>query len=199
LTRRADIEREDECELMRRIGDRDESALAEVIDVYGPQVRAICLRICTNSLDADGVVSNVFWDLWNRFRNFDKRRGSLRAYLLTLARSRAIDRQRSVAATTRNTRRYLDASASAQDCSYRDESLDAHIVSDENAELRAAINRLPLPQQTALQLAFFDGLTHREIAAEQSLPLGTVKTNIRRGLIQLRSVLTESTTAGRLA
>ena len=84
-----------DSQLATRICGRDESALGEVIGLYGPQVQAACMRICADLLDAEGVVSQVFWELWNSAHKFDACRGSLRTYLLTLARSRAIDRQRS--------------------------------------------------------------------------------------------------------
>lgn len=182
---------------IERISDRDESALVEVIENYAPQIRGICLRICRDELDADDVVSSVFWELWNRSFNYNSRRGSLRTYLLTLARSRAIDRHRAVAARQRQTEKFMNTQAGSVSSAAVEEPVQRAMNSEREQKVREALALLPESQQTALQLAFFDGLTHREVAAQQALPLGTVKTNIRRGLLQLREFLAEAPAARR--
>ena len=191
--------RECDSQLAARICQRDESALGEVIGLYGPQVQAVCARICADQLDADGVVSQVFWELWNSAHKYDVGRGSLRAYLLTLARSRAIDRQRSNAALARKTTAEITVFSiperTSSDC---EEPPQRQIMLEHEQEIRQALKQLAASQRIALELAFFDGLTHREVAAQLQLPLGTVKTNIRRGLLQLREFLTEAEAKGRL-
>ncbi len=182
-------------ELLSRIADRDEAALIQVIELYAGQVKSICLRICSDELEADGLVSVVFWELWNGFAKYDHCRGSLRSYLLTLARSRAIDWQRAATARNRNLQQFFLASHRHSTAGEQtmNEGTNAQESREHSEELRRAIELLPAHQKSALELAFFDGLTHREVAERQSLPLGTIKTNIRRGLLQLRRILIEVT------
>ncbi len=187
-------------QLALRICERDESALGEVIGLYGPQVQAACTRICADLLDAEGVVSQVFWEFWNAAHKYDARRGSLRAYLLTLARSRAIDRERSNAAHCRKTMAENTVySIDERRGIVYDDPCEREIMKERELEIRQALKELSVSQQNALELAFFDGLTHREVAAKLRMPLGTVKTNIRRGLLQLHASLTGANVEGRLA
>ncbi|MEO8268489.1 MAG: sigma-70 family RNA polymerase sigma factor [Aureliella sp.] len=189
-----------DSQLAIRISQRDESALGEVIGLYGPQVQAVCMRICADLLDAEGVVSQVFWELWNSAHKYDAQRGSLRAYLLTLARSRAIDRERANAALYRKTTAETSVYTIAQSSRVVSEDpCEREIMKERKSEIRQALKQLTVSQQDALELAFFDGLTHPEVAAKLHLPLGTVKTNIRRGLLQLREYLAEMDTRGKLA
>lgn len=186
--------------LAARISQRDESALGEAIGLYGAQVQALCGRICTDRLDADGVVSQVFWELWNAAYKYEAQRGSLRVYLLTLARSRAIDRQRHNAAyTAKTTTETMVMCITERNHQRHDEPTERQMIKERQQEIRQALEQLPLPQRRALKLAFFDGLTHREVADKLALPLGTVKTNIRRGLLRLREVLCESDIKEKLA
>jgi RNA polymerase sigma-70 factor (ECF subfamily) len=180
----------EDAELLSRIVGRDEAGLAQAIQLYAGQIKAICLRICVDELEADEVVSVVFWELWHGVRKVDLNRGSLRTYLLTLARSRAIDRQRAAAARVKNCQKYLESQRS-HCMTNQEEGVEAHMGKERSQELREAIAGLPAAQKSALELAFFDGLTHREVAERQSLPLGTIKTNIRRGLMQLRKMMVE--------
>ncbi len=181
-------------ELVARIASRDERGLTDAIELYAGQVKSICLRICVDELEADGVVSAVFWELWNGIAKYDNRRGTLRTYLLTLARSRAIDRQRAAATRARNCQKFFESHRPHfSGNTIMNEGTNSQEIKERGDELRLAIARLPEQQKSALELAFYDGLTHREVAARQSLPLGTIKTNIRRGLLQLRKLLAEVT------
>ena len=189
-----------DSQLATRVCQRDESALGEVIGLYGPQVQATCMRICADLLDAEGVVSQVFWELWNSAHKYDPQRGSLRAYLLTLARSRAMDRERANAALLRKTKAGAAiGTIAAKARVVRDDPCEREIMKERKLEICQALKQLTASQKDALELAFFDGLTHREVAAKLHLPLGTVKTNIRRGLLQLRAYLTELDAKGRSA
>lgn len=179
-------------ELIAQIRSRDEAGLAVAIELYGGQVKSICLRICVDELEADEVVSLVFWELWHAISKFDPQRGSLRTYLVTLARSRAIDRHRAATARVKNSLKYFDIQRSKlEDIQTCHDGFMASVTGERSAVLHEAIARLPAQQKSALELAFFDGLTHREVAERQSLPLGTIKTNIRRGLIQLRKMMAD--------
>lgn len=178
--------------LLLQIQRREEQGLTQAIELYAGQVKAICQRICVDELEADEVVSLVFWELWHSVEKFDSRRGSLRSYLLTLARSRAIDRQRATAARTRHSQKYFESHPDqATGWLIEVGGCESQLDQERNSLLRAALAELPKAQKSALELAFFDGLTHREVAQRQELPLGTIKTNIRRGLMQLRKKLNE--------
>ncbi len=185
---------ESDRQLVARIINRDEAGLSEAIELYAGQVKSICARICVDELEADEVVSLVFWHLWNATSKYDCRRGSLRTYLLTLARSRAIDRQRASIARSKNSQKYFESQQTRLGTMpTSDEGCEMQIDKQRTQELREAIAHLPDAQKSALELAFFDGLTHREVAERQALPLGTIKSNIRRGLIQLRKMMADMT------
>lgn len=188
------LERQQEIDLIRRIVDRDEAALHEAIRYLGSQVRGVCRSICLDTLEADGVVSDVFWELWNRPERYDKHRGSLKSYLLLLARSRSIDHRRAVSARTRTAKGYFETNSqeTRAESPCPSSSLEQHVDRAEQVDM--ALQKLPTAQRAALHLAFFEGLTHREVAERQELPLGTVKTNIRRGLLQLRNMLSSAST-----
>jgi RNA polymerase sigma-70 factor, ECF subfamily len=179
----------DDYELMQRIAGGDAAALATLYDRHAPLVQALCLRIVRDRGAAEDLVVDFFWEIWQRGQRYDAARGAPMTYLLTVARSRALDRLRSSdhrAATldgqfaaTDNAQTQIDATDPA-----------AGLVSGENRDLvRKALASLESVQREAIELSFYDGLSHSEIAAKLDKPLGTVKTHIRQGLIRLRETL----------
>jgi RNA polymerase sigma-70 factor (ECF subfamily) len=177
-------------ELVQSICRREEWALDVVIRIYGGQVNALCRRICVDELEANGVFSEVFWELWRNASMFQSRRGSLRSYLLTMARSRALDRYRAVSSQSRKQHRFLEAAMDRMGDFTSNESPDERPIQEENSkEVHSALSQLPQMQQQALFLTFFDGLSHREVSQELGVPLGSVKTSIRSGLLKLRRLL----------
>ncbi len=185
-------------ELVRLICQHDEAALAVLIQRYGGQVQVVCKSICGDELEANGVVSDVFWEFWRHAELFQSQRGSLRSYLLTMARSRSIDRMRSVVSQSRQRSKFIDATVhNAKELSSAD-SPERRALSDENAEeVQQALCQLSELQRQTLQLAFFDGMSHREVASTLQIPLGTVKTHIRKGLLRLRFLLSELSQTGK--
>lgn len=184
-------------DLVRLICQRDEPALAVLIQRYSGQVYAICKRICKDELDAYGVVSDVFWEFWRNADRFRSERGSLRAYLLTMARSRAIDRQRSVASLAHQRNRFIEAVQNGGiDLAITDAPERQWIFEEDAIEVQQALCRLTVIQRQVLQLAFFDGLSHREVAQTLQLPLGTVKSHIRKALLRLKHLLSRLSEAG---
>lgn len=186
-------------ELVDGIRQRNEEALTVLIDRYGGQVRALCLRICSDELEASGVVTEVFWQFWCQADRFEPARGSICTYLLTMARSRAIDARRSVASFSRQRTQWMEATKYG--CEANGEgSPEAQLLRDEyTQEVQQALKQLPDLQRKLLQLAFFDGLTHSQMASLLQTPLGTVKTHIRKGLLRLRYLLTELSESGKRA
>ena len=185
-------------ELVEGILGRDEQALGALIDRYGGQVLSVALRICSDELEASGVVTDVFWQFWCHADRYQSQRGSLCAYLLTMARSRSIDARRSVACRAKQRSRLMEATANISYEKLSDGQPESRLLRDENThEVQQALQQLPDLQRQVLQLAFFEGMSHQQVATMLQTPLGTVKTYIRKGLLKLRYLLTELSESGK--
>jgi RNA polymerase sigma-70 factor, ECF subfamily len=175
----------DDFELMKRIERQDTASLESLYDRYAPVVSALALRMLHDQGSADELVSDVFLELWRRANRYDPSRGAPIIYILTLARSRAIDRHRTASRSTAQMAPELAADAPS-----RAANPSEYVVSVENArQVRCALRNLDPAYRQAVELSFFDGLSHTEIAQQLKKPLGTVKTYIRQGLIRLRASL----------
>ena len=175
----------DDYDLMRRIELRDPDALGLFYDRYAGLVFALALRVLRDRGESEELVEDVFIELWRRSERYDAARGAPMTYLATLARSRAIDRRRSLVSRKRGTE-----SAVAADSPGDVPDPSAAAVLAENAKrVQAALAQLEFDYRQAVEMAFFDGLTHTQIAEKLNKPLGTVKTYIRQGLIRLRDCL----------
>jgi RNA polymerase sigma-70 factor, ECF subfamily len=180
---------EQDYELMRRIANRDQDALGSLYDRYAKWVCALGLRMLHNRADADDLVSEVFWEVWNKSARFDPTRGSPKTYIANLSRSRAIDRQRSSNNRAKNTQDAQNSKPAATGAELEGNPYD-HAVHDERRErVRSALRQLDPKQREAIELAFFEGLSQSEISIRLSRPLGTVKTTMRQGYIRLRDCL----------
>jgi RNA polymerase sigma-70 factor (ECF subfamily) len=152
----------------------------------------MCLRILRRPDDAQGVLSDVFWEVWHQAERYNPTRGAARTYLVMLVRSRAIDRLRAESGRQLCETVFRQTHESEIAAWQYDEDPARLAIAAENSRLvAAALEELSEPQQRALRMAFFDGLTHREIAAQLGAPLGTVKTHIRSGLARLGRTLRE--------
>jgi RNA polymerase sigma-70 factor (ECF subfamily) len=178
----APVRSTDERDLEREFPSGSDDVLRAVFDRWGGLVYSYCLRTLPVASDADDVVQQVFVAAWSRRATFDPERGTLPGWLLGIARHKAYDHLR---ATTREAAR---ADAVARTVDDHDERSTGDLVAD-RLLLGDELGRLPDDQRRALELAFFDGHTHSEIANVLGQPLGTVKSNIRRGLSRLRSRL----------
>lgn len=160
-----------------------EQALRVLYRAHGATVMAVAMRMLHDRGEAEDVVQETFLELWRRADSYDARRASPATWAVVIARSRSIDRLRSRSAA----RRALDAQ--------RDDPVDAGVAVEpvearENRErVREALAELPPEQRIAVELAFFEGLTHSEIAARLKQPLGTVKTRVRLAMEKLQSRL----------
>jgi RNA polymerase sigma-70 factor (ECF subfamily) len=172
----------------------DEVALATLYDRHARAVFSLALRVVGDERDAEDVLQEVFAQAWRQAGRYDSARGTVAAWLLTMARTRAIDRLRARRARP-------DSAAAADDPTA---ALPAAVVDPgealaaarDAARVRAALQALPVLQRLAIELAYFEGLTQSEIADRLEQPLGTVKTRIRLGLLRLREALTESPAGG---
>jgi len=173
---------------LARIARGDQSAFADLYDRHARLVYSLALRILQDRADAEDVVQEVFAQVWAQAGRYDASRGAVAAWMLMLTRSRAIDRLRA-----QRVRPEAAAEAgAAEDVVDMAAAQDMDLLSAEQvARLQRALKELPDVQRTALELAYYEGLTHVEIAARLAEPLGTVKTRIRQAVITLRGALTE--------
>jgi RNA polymerase sigma-70 factor (ECF subfamily) len=170
--------------LMARIAKGDEHAFAELYDELAPTVYGIVLRVVRDPAQSEEVTQEVFVELWRQAARYDAARGGVRGWAVTIAHRRAVDRVRSEQSL--RDRQLRDAAAPA---GAPDSPPDAVIDSLDRDRARQALTELSAAQRQALELAFFDGLTHVEIAEQLDVALGTVKTRIRDGLIRLRGLM----------
>lgn len=170
-----------------RFAAGDPDALREAYDAWGGTVHRFATRMLPTRADADDLTQQVFIEAWNARERYDPRRGALPAWLLGIARHRAVDRLRAGA------RRPEEPEGVNHDSGALDAELER--IAD-RLTLGAALRGLPRSQREALELAFYEGLSHGEVAERMDVPLGTVKSHIRRGLDRLRRALEEETAGG---
>ena len=174
----------DDLSLVRRIAGGDESALAALYDGWAQTVYSMVAHLLKDADGAEDVVEETFWQVWQRASSYDASRGTVRTWILTIARSRALDRLRS----RKRNREDIAADLSilrdpAPDPSQDVESNERRIL------IHAALQELPEGQRRALDLAYFRGFTQSEIAESLGEPLGTIKTRMRLGMQKLRDRL----------
>lgn len=179
--------KEDDYELMRAIaGERDQRAFAALYDRHSGLVFTLCLRVLHDKAEAEDLLVDVFYEVWEKADRYDPSRGSPTTYLSTLARSRAIDRLRSKSSRSAGPAMTLvrdDEPAPTADPSQQTADAERRKI------VSSALDQLDPAQRQAIESAYYDGLSHSEIAAKLNKPLGTVKTWIRQGLIRLRDSL----------
>jgi RNA polymerase sigma-70 factor (ECF subfamily) len=188
LTVRPDQDEHD-AELLRATARGDESAFASIYDHYSPILFGLLLRILRSRSEAEDVLQEVFLQVWQQARSFDAARGRAFTWLVTLARSRAIDRLRAVDSRERAAQRSAEDAPPArrqQDAEWAD---DAAIRVQRAEAVQGALAELPEEQRQVLVLAYLEGMSQSEIAAAKNQPLGTVKTRTRSGLKKLSETL----------
>lgn len=174
---------------IRRCVSRDESALAALYDESSQLAYTIALRILQDEADAAEVVLDVYKQVWDAAARFDEQRGSAAAWIVILPRSRAMDRRRSRAARMRTAVQVEEL----HDVIARQPTPESlAIASQSRRSVMRALEAVPLEQRQALELAFFAGLSHSEIADQLGEPLGTVKTRIRLAVGRLRELLKDA-------
>jgi RNA polymerase sigma-70 factor, ECF subfamily len=170
---------------MSRIATGDQSAFAEMYDATSRKVFGIVLSVVRDPAQAEEVTQEVYVEVWRAAPRFDPMLGSPMAWLNTIAHRRAVDRVRSAERSTARDRRDAESSLTR----YAADTADVVVQADEGRRVRDALSTLTDAQQTALQLAYFEGRSYREVAEYLQLPLGTVKTRIRDALKRLRGSL----------
>ena len=167
----------DETAILTRIGQRDENAMEEIFRRYSGPVYSVALRVLQDSGQAEDVLQEVFLQLWRKPAAFVQNRGSLGAWLVVIARNRSIDVLR-----RRKPSDSVDDVVLASTVNVADEAERNTMME----KVRRVIADLPMEQRKSLELAYFEGLSHTEVASRTGDPLGTVKTRIRQALISLR-------------
>jgi RNA polymerase sigma-70 factor, ECF subfamily len=173
-----------DVELLHAVAQGDEAALARLYDAYRVILFGLLVRILNSREEAEDILQDVFIQVWRRAKDFDERRGRPFTWLVTLARSRAIDRLRLLGARQR-----LAAGAGQEQTEAVSDALSDTIKLAQRETVRRALAELPEEQRKTLVLAYFEGLTQSEIASQLNTPLGTVKTRMRSGMIKLRALL----------
>jgi RNA polymerase sigma-70 factor (ECF subfamily) len=180
----AEPAQENDVALLSAIGARDEVALAQLYDRYRAILFGLLMRILNNREEAEDVLQEVFLQVWRKAEDFDENRGRPFTWLVTLARSRGIDRLRTLAARER----VAEAGAREPSEEISDAATDA-FKSEQRGLVSDALAKLPDEQKRPIMLAYFEGLTQSEIATNLGAPLGTVKTRMRTGMMRLRELL----------
>ena len=173
------------AELLRSCSLGDEGAFAKLYDATAARLFGLVLRTVRDRAQAEEVTQDAYLDIWRNSSRYDRDRGSALSWLMTIGHRKAVDRVRSAEATRRRDTAY---EASDQAAPFDQTVEEAHRNLDAQ-RVRRALDTLTDTQRGALELAYFGGYTHREVATMLDLPLGTAKTRIRDGLIRLRDTL----------
>lgn len=172
---------EDDAALLRRVRRGEETAMAALFDRYSKVVYSVALRVLRDPSAAEDVLQEVFMQIWRNPDGFEATRGSLGGWLAVVSRNRSIDALRRKRPVDQ-----IDDLALASNYNLANEAERDSMME----KARGIILHLPIEQRKTLEMAFFDGLTHTEIAEMTGDPLGTVKTRIRSALASLRKALT---------
>ncbi|WP_322937554.1 ECF RNA polymerase sigma factor SigK [Nocardioides bizhenqiangii] len=171
--------------LLQRSAKGDRDAFASLYDATAARVHGLAVRVVRDRAQAEEVTQEAFLEIWRTASRFDPERGSALSWLLTIVHRKAVDRVRSAEAATRRDATYHHRNQTVA----HDVTADAAQASLEARRVRAALGGLTEVQREAIELAFFGGYTHTEVAVLLDLPVGTAKTRIRDGLIRLRDTI----------
>jgi RNA polymerase sigma-70 factor (family 1) len=180
----------DEIQLLARIAQQDQVALSQLYDRYARVLYAFAFKILNSAEEAEEVVLDIFSQVWKTARNYDSKKGRVDTWLFTIARSRALDRLRSRDRTARATEASLHAVKTQPTSTVQ--PLEEAVIRERRQQIITALAQLPPEQRQVIELAYYQGLTRTEIAAQTGHSVGTIKTRIRLGLNKLRQFLDEA-------
>ena len=190
VTPQDDPERQYAVDLLARMGGGDEAALAEFYDRLSPTLYGLALKMMKDVKESEDVLQDAFISIWRKAGTYNSQLSSPSSWAIMILRNKAIDHLRSRQRVEKIVER---ATAEFSHFADADEhSADEPFFREQRAIVRSALAQLPGEQRQALELAFFSGLTHEEIAGQLAMPLGTIKARIRRGLIQMRALASEA-------
>jgi RNA polymerase sigma-70 factor (ECF subfamily) len=174
-------------QLLGRIAQHDRVALSEFYDATATPLFSVALRIVHDPAEAEEILQDVFVQIWEKAASFDGRLGSAFSWALSITRHRAIDRLRGKQRRGRLIEQLVNAGGAEPSAAATPDA--ASLDAERATEVRSALETLPKDQRQAIELAFFVGLSHPEIAEALEEPLGTIKARIRRGLLKMRDAL----------
>jgi RNA polymerase sigma-70 factor (ECF subfamily) len=177
------------AELLARVAGGDAEAFDLLYEQTSSLLFTLALRILNSREDASELLQDVYVEVWRKAGRFDSKRGAPMAWLITLTRSRALDRLRAASARGRNATDSIDETLAGQLPSDAPDPLERHSAEELREQVVEAFTDLPAAQQEAIELAFYEGLTHAEIATRLNKPIGTIKTRIKLGMNKLRYAL----------
>jgi RNA polymerase sigma-70 factor (ECF subfamily) len=176
-------------EMIARIGRRDQGAFSALYDRLSGPLYSLAMKMLGDPAEAQDALQEVFLQIWSRAGTYDPEQSSVFSWTVLLTRSRVIDRLRARGRSSRVVVTSTEDAPIAADASTVESAADTAEKNDEAVRVRYVLNNLPSEQREAIELAFFEHLSHHEIAARLGQPLGTVKARIRRGLLKLRERL----------
>jgi RNA polymerase sigma-70 factor (ECF subfamily) len=176
-------------EMIARIGRRDQSAFSALYDRLSGPLYSLAMKMLGDPAEAQDALQDVFLQIWSRAGTYDPEQSSVFSWTVLLTRSRVIDRMRARGRRSRVVVASTEDAPTAADASTVESAADTAEKNDEAVRVRYVLNNLPSEQREAIEMAFFEHLSHHEIAARLGQPLGTVKARIRRGLLKLRQRL----------
>jgi RNA polymerase sigma-70 factor (ECF subfamily) len=185
MMRKPSESQDEDRSLFQRVAKGDQAAFAALFDRYGASAFGMALKICSNRALAEDVVQEAFLSIWQRAGRFDPERGTVAAYLFAAVHNKAVDAVRHEESLRRREEGVADFTTETGG----EEVVEAAWLGVRRKEVRSAVARLSPIQREALELAYFEGLTYREVADKLGIPLGTAKTRLRDGMIRLRGLV----------
>lgn len=178
-----------EPDLVARVAGGDQTAFEQLYEQSSSLLFTLVSRIVGTEGDAADLLQEVYLEVWRKASNYDRARGTPMAWLVTLARSRAIDRVRALGSRGKGVTASLDDTPASDLIASNADAMEIHAANERQALVWAALKALPPVQRQALELAYYEGLTHVEISGRLNVPLGTIKTRIRLAMEKLRDGL----------
>ena len=187
LTKDEDRDRE----LMSRIKTRDKEAISELYDHYHRLLFGLILSILKKREEAEDILQEVFTNIWEKADQFDTERGTVYTWIVSMARNKSIDRLRSKVYKEQKKQAVSLNDEDVHHPLYSEETdpLENTILTDRAKKVHAALAQISEKQRKVLQVAYFNGMSQSEISEEFDIPLGTVKTRMRDGMMKLREIL----------
>jgi RNA polymerase sigma-70 factor (ECF subfamily) len=176
-------------QLMSRIQERDQEALTVLYHRHAALFRTVIGRVVNNSHDVDDLLDEAFIEIWNRAAAYDRSKGKPLGWMITMVRRRAIDRVRRQQAYNRAEERLRLSTETEPEAAWHESGQDQATVNERAEVFQKLVASLPEAQRDAVKLAFYSGLSQREISAKLNIPLGTIKTRLELGIRKLRTAL----------
>ncbi len=179
----------EDTEIMIRIQNGDEEALSELYDRYSGVLKSLIMRVIHNEAESEDLLQEIFYEIWKQSPNYAPEKGKPLGWIVTLTRRRAIDRLRKRQAYARVEERFQNEPEQQPEAWVRNTMEEDLELNDTRAVLRRILDGLPPAQREAVELAYFKGMSQREVSAHTGIPLGTIKTRLELGLKKISEAL----------